>query len=472
MLDMMSRCNQLLYAFCHCEKDDILISFRRGEIMGKSFRGGIHPDDQKRYTASKPIEVAPVPEKVIIPVRQHIGAPCSPIVKVGDLVKKGQVIAEAQAFVSSPIHASTSGKVVEIAEYPHPGFGMCMAVVIESDGQDEWVEGLPLNRDWKTLETKEIKEIIRQSGVVGMGGATFPTHIKMSPPAEKPIDTFILNGAECEPFLTADHRVMLEQSDKIVTGMQIAMKVLGVSKGYIGIEENKPDAIKALTEACNGIDGLEVVSLQTKYPQGAEKTLISVICGTEVPSGGLPMDVGVVVQNVGTAVAIADAVEKGIPLIERVTTVTGGAVAEPKNVLFRIGTTFAAAVALCGGFAVQPVKVIMGGPMMGMAQRTLDVPIIKGTSGILVLSESDVNISPERPCIRCGRCVDICPMGLVPSMLSILSQRGAYVVAKEQYNLFDCVECGSCVYVCPAKRNIVHYVKLAKAQNATLAAKK
>lgn len=434
--------------------------------MAKSFHGGIHPDDRKRFTASKEIVIAPIPEKVIIPMRQHIGAPCSPIVKVGDLVKKGQMIGEAQAFVSSPVHASTSGKVVEIAEYPHPVFGSCTAVVIESDGQDEWLLGLPLQRDWQSLEVSEIKEIIREAGMVGMGGATFPTHIKMAPPGEKPIHTFILNGAECEPFLTADHRVMLEQSEEIVTGMQIAMKVLGVNKGYIGIEENKPDAITAMKKACQGISSLEVIALQTKYPQGAEKTLISVICGQEIPSGGLPMDVGVVVQNVGTVVAIANAVEKGIPLIERVTTVTGGAIKEPQNLLLRIGTTFAQAVTLCGGFLQAPVKVIMGGPMMGMAQRTLDVPIIKGTSGILVLREEDVNSGPERPCIRCGRCVDACPMGLIPSMLSVLSERGAYVVAKNEYDLLDCVECGSCVYVCPAKRNIVHYVKLSKAQNA------
>ncbi len=434
--------------------------------MAKSFHGGIHPDDRKRFTASKEIVIAPIPEKVIIPMRQHIGAPCSPIVKVGDLVKKGQMIGEAQAFVSSPIHASTSGKVVEIAEYPHPVFGSCTAVVIESDGQDEWLLGLPLQRDWQSLEVTEIKDIIREAGMVGMGGATFPTHIKMAPPGEKPIHTFILNGAECEPFLTADHRVMLEQSEEIVTGMQIAMKVLGVNKGYIGIEENKPDAITAMKRACQGISSLEVIGLQTKYPQGAEKTLISVICGQEIPSGGLPMDVGVVVQNVGTVVAIANAVEKGIPLIERVTTVTGGAIKEPQNLLLRIGTTFAQAVTLCGGFLQAPVKVIMGGPMMGMAQRTLDVPIIKGTSGILVLREEDVNSGPERPCIRCGRCVDACPMGLIPSMLSVLSERGAYAVAKNEYDLLDCVECGSCVYVCPAKRNIVHYVKLSKAQNA------
>jgi electron transport complex protein RnfC len=437
--------------------------------MAKSFRGGVHPDDRKRYTAAKSIEVAPLPQKVIIPTRQHLGAPCAPVVKVGELVKKGQVVAEAQAFVASPIHASTSGKVVEIAEYPHPVFGTCQAVVIESDGQDEWIPGLPLSRDWQSIDSKELKEIVRLAGIVGMGGATFPTHVKMSPPPEKPIDSFILNGAECEPYLTADHRVMLEQTERIITGMKIAMKILAVNKGYVGIEENKPDAIEVMRKACAG-SSIEVVPLQTKYPQGAEKTLIKVVIGREVPSGGLPMDVGAVVQNVGTLVAMADAVEKGIPLIERVATVTGGAVAEPKNILLRVGATFAQAVAMCGGFKDQPVKVIMGGPMMGMAQRTLDVPVIKGTSGILALSAADVNIGPEQPCIRCGRCVDACPMGLVPSMLSILGERGVFATAKEEYDLLDCVECGSCVYVCPAKRNIVHYVKLCKAQNAAAAA--
>ena len=439
--------------------------------MAKSFRGGVHPDDRKRYTAAKSIEVAPVPVKVIIPTRQHIGAPCAPVVKVGDLVKKGQVIAEAQAFVSSPIHASTSGKVTEINDYPHSVFGSCQAIVIESDGQDEWLEGLPLSREWKTMEAGEIKEAIRQAGLVGMGGATFPTHVKMAPPPEKKIDTFILNAAECEPYLTADHRAMLEYSERIVCGMQIAMKALGVSRGIVGIEENKPDAIAAMQKVC-GVVGIEVMPLETKYPQGAEKTLIHVITGKEVPSGALPMDVGVVVQNVGTAIAIADAVERGLPLIERVTTVTGAAIAEPKNLLLRVGDTFRNAIAMCGGFKEEPMKVIAGGPMMGMAQANIDAPIMKGTSGILALTEADVNPGVERPCIRCGRCVSACPMGLIPSMLSILGERGAYPVAKEEYDLLDCVECGSCVYVCPAKRNIVHYIKLSKAQNAALAAKK
>lgn len=437
--------------------------------MAKTFRGGVHPDDRKRYTSAKAIEAAPVPGKVIIPTRQHIGAPCTPVVKAGDMVKKGQVIAEAQAFVSSPVHASISGKVLEIGEYPHPVFGFCPAVVIESDGEDAWAEGLPLSRDWQALEAGEIREIIRLSGVVGMGGATFPTHVKMAPPPEKTIDTFILNGAECEPYLTADHRVMLEAGARVVTGMLISMKALGVDKGYIGIEENKPDAIAAMRQAAAG-SGIEVVPLKTKYPQGAEKTLIKVVADREVPSGGLPMDVGVVVQNVGTVVAIADAVEKGLPLVERVTTVTGGAVTEPKNLLLRIGTTFAQAIELCGGFKEQPVKLIMGGPMMGMAQCRIDVPVIKGTSGILALSAADIAAGEEKPCIRCGRCVQACPMGLVPSMLSLLGQRGLYQTAKEEFDLLDCVECGSCVYVCPAKRNIVHYVKYLKAENAAAAA--
>jgi len=437
--------------------------------MALTFRGGVHPDDRKMATAAKPIQRAPIPPRLILPIRQHIGAPCSPVVKAGETVKKGQVVAEAGGFVSAPIHAPTSGKVVQVAEQPHPVFGSCPAVVIESDGRDEWLEE-PAARDWQQLGAAEIKDIIRQAGIVGMGGAAFPTHVKLSPPPDKKIDTFILNGAECEPYLTADHRVMLEMPEKIITGIQIIMKVLGVDKAYIGIEENKPDAIKLLTEQCRGT-GIEVVTLATKYPQGAEKNLIKAITGREVPSGGLPMDVGAVVQNAGTVVAVAEAVGRGVPLIERVVTVTGSCIAEPQNMLFRLGTTFEDAVAACGGFAVEPAKIIMGGPMMGIAQRTLSVPIIKGTSGILTLSAKEVAVGPERPCIRCGRCVEACPMGLVPSMLSILAERGHYEVAKDEYDLLDCVECGSCVYTCPAKRNIVHYVKLAKAQLAAKAKK-
>jgi electron transport complex protein RnfC len=434
-------------------------------MLIKSFKGGVHPDGSKKYTANKSIEIAPIPDKVFIPVRQHIGAPASPVVKKGDLVKKGQLIAQSGGFVSSNIHASISGEVVDVGMYPHPGFGMCQTIVIKSDGKDEWVEGIPLLRKFEDLSESEIMDIIKENGIVGMGGATFPTHVKLSPPKDKTVDTFILNAAECEPYLTADHRAMLEYDDKIVSGIKIVMKVLKPQKCYVGIEDNKPDAIEHMKKAFSGTD-VEVVGLPTKYPQGAEKMLIKVLTGKEVPSGGLPVDVGVVVQNVGTVIAISDAVERGIPLIQRITTVTGRAVKEPKNLLLRIGTTFRDVIEFCGGFSEDPAKLIMGGPMMGAAQSNLDIPVIKGTSGILALTRSDINNGTQSPCIRCGRCIEACPMGLNPSMLSILGENDLYREAKEDYNLLDCVECGSCVYTCPAKRNIVQYIKYSKAKNA------
>ncbi|WP_099468053.1 electron transport complex subunit RsxC [Konateibacter massiliensis] len=439
--------------------------------MLKGFLGGIHPADGKKITAEKAIEVAPLPQKAIIPMRQHIGVACSPSVAVGDLVKKGQVIARSEAFVSSPIHASISGKIVAIGDYPHTSGTDCPSVVIESDGLDEWAEGIPFNRDWKSLNQKELMDIIKEAGIVGMGGATFPTHIKLSPAPEKKIDTFILNAAECEPYLNADYRMMLEYSRRIVTGVKIAMKMLGVTDAFIGIEDNKPQAVRAMKEAFQGTN-VQIASLPTKYPQGAEKMLIKALTNREVPIGGLPADIGVVVQNVGTVIAICDAVEHGIPLIERVATVSGDAIKEPKNLLLRIGTTFQEAIDFCGGFSKTPEKIIMGGPMMGFAQSTLDVPVIKGVSGILALSHSVVNSGDEHPCIRCGSCVEVCPMGLVPSMLSILGERNKYEKAKEEYDLFNCIECGSCVYVCPAKRNIVQYIRFSKAQVAAHPPKK
>jgi Na+-translocating ferredoxin:NAD+ oxidoreductase subunit C len=431
----------------------------------KSFKGGVHPDGSKKYTANKSIEMAPIPDKVFIPVRQHIGAPASPVVKKGDLVKKGQLIAKSGGFVSSNIHSSISGEVVDIGMYPHSGFGMCQSIVIKNDGKDEWMEGIPLIRNFEDLSEDEIINIIKENGIVGMGGATFPTHVKLSPPKGKTVDVFILNAAECEPYLTADHRAMLEYQDKIVSGVKIVMKVLKPKKAYIGIEDNKPDAIESMKKAFSGTD-IEVVGLPTKYPQGAEKMLIKVITGREVPSGGLPVDVGAVVQNVGTVIAISDAVERGIPLIQRITTVSGRAIKEPKNILVRIGTKFEDVIKFCGGFSEKPAKIIMGGPMMGAAQYNLDVPVIKGTSGILALTKSDINYETESACIRCGRCINACPMGLNPSMLSILGENDLYKEAKEDYNLLDCIECGSCVYTCPAKRNIVQYIKYCKAKNA------
>lgn len=439
--------------------------------MLKSFLGGIHPNDSKKYTFDKAIESPSLPDEVVIPVSQHIGAPCTPIVKVGDSVKKGQVIANSDAFMQSPIHASISGKVTKIADMPHASKGSCLSIVIKNDGLDEWIEGIPLNREWDKLNAEEIRNIIKDAGIVGMGGATFPTHIKLNPSKDKKIDVCIVNAAECEPYLTADYRMMLEYADRIVTGVKIIMKVLGVTKVFIGIEDNKMDAVKVMKDAFKDTS-VEVVPLPTKYPQGAEKMLIKVLTGREVPTGGLPMDVGVVVQNIGTTVAISDAVVNGIPLIQRITTVSGDAIKEPKNLLLRIGTSFKYAINYCGGFSKDPEKIIMGGPMMGFAQSTLDVPVIKGVSGILALSSDVVNSGEESPCIRCGRCVKACPMGLIPSMLSILGQRHKYKEAKEDYNLFNCIECGSCVYSCPAKRNIVQYIKYSKAQNLAHAANK
>jgi electron transport complex protein RnfC len=437
----------------------------------KSFRGGIHPNGSKNLTATKPIEIATLPSKVVIPVSQHIGAPCVPIVAKGDCVKKGQVIATSPAFVSSPVHSSISGIVKDIALYPHPVFGKCLSIVIENDGLDEWVEGIPLTRDWEKLNADEIKGIIKDAGIVGMGGATFPTFVKLSPPKDKKIDTFILNAAECEPFLTADDRMMLEHSDKIAIGVKLVMKVLGVEKAFVGIEDNKPDAVIAMQKAFEGTT-VNVVAIPTKYPQGAEKMLIKVLADREVPSGSLPMDVGVVVQNVGTVVAICDAVVSGIPLIERVTTISGSAIKELKNLLLRIGTSFEDAISNCGGFSEPPAKIIMGGPMMGFAQSNLDISIIKGVSGILALNKKDINNGTQSPCIRCGKCVSVCPCGLNPSMLSILGELDMYEEAKLEQNLFDCAECGSCVYVCPAKRNIVQYIKYSKMRNNADAAKK
>ncbi len=429
---------------------------------------GIHPDYQKDATSGKSIETPPPPAKVAIPTRQHIGAPCSQVVKKGDIVKKGQLIAAGSSPVSSNIHASVSGKVVDVAVLPHPVYGTCEAIVIENDGQELWADGIPLQRDWTALQPSEILEIVKAAGVVGMGGAAFPSYVKLAPPPGKRVDTLVINAAECEPFLTVDHRLMLEKPSEIAQGIKIIQKLLGVTDVVMGIEDNKMDAVKSMAEALKGC--AKVVPIPTKYPQGAEKMLIKTLLGREVPTGKLPLDVGVVVQNVSTALAIFEAVAMGIPTIERVVTISGGAVKEPKNLRLRIGISFEDAINLCGGLACAPEKLIMGGPMMGASQYTLGVPVIKGTSGILVLSKEDVHNGEESACIRCGRCVKNCPMGLNPSMLGILGERELFEEAKDEYGLLDCLECGCCSYNCPSKRKIVHYVKYAKRLAAEKAA--
>jgi electron transport complex protein RnfC len=426
-----------------------------------TFMRGVHPPDHKELSSGVPIKEASPPSRVLIQLSQHIGAPCKCTVQIGQEVKKGDLIGEPTGFVSAPVHTSVSGKVVALMDAPNAMGRMVPAVVIENNGKEEWTQ-LRDNPDYMKLPPEELKGKIKDAGIVGMGGATFPTHVKLSPPKEKPIDVVIINGAECEPYLTADHRLMVETPQDVIEGLKILMRVLGVKKGYVGIEANKPDAIEKMKEAASGIQDIEVSPLEVKYPQGAEKMLIKAITGRDVPAGGLPMDIGVVVQNVGTAVAIYEACRYGKPLVERVVTVTGLGIRNPGNVKARIGTSIAELIEDCGGFAGSPVKVVLGGPMMGFAQYTLDVPVTKGTSGVLVMSEKEYVPSGKfGHCIKCGRCVDACPMGLMPSMLSLFAERGFYEETKE-YNLFDCFECGTCTYVCPSKRPIVQFIRLAK----------
>jgi len=427
-----------------------------------TFKGGVHPPENKELAEEIAIEVLPLPESIIIPVQQHLGAPAEPIVNVGDEIKTGDKVCEAKGFVSVPSHASVSGKVTAIEKRPHPVGGEVLSIIIESDGKDELSHSIRPIANYFAQDVDEMKQKIQQAGLAGMGGAAFPTHVKVSPPANKPIDTFILNGAECEPYLTADHRLMLERPNEILEGVRIIMKILDCKTGYIGIEKNKPDAIALMQKLVNESgDKLTVIPLNVKYPQGAEKQLIKAITNRNVPAGGLPMDVGCLVHNVGTAKAVYDAVFSNKPLYERVVTVTGRGIKEPKNLLVRIGTPFQNLIDFCGGITDDTVKIINGGPMMGIAQYTLEVPVTKGTSGILALTKKEAKLPEPEPCIRCARCVDACPMNLLPNILARVIE---YKRFDEAYTLgvLDCIECGSCAFVCPSKIRHIHHVKFGK----------
>jgi Na+-translocating ferredoxin:NAD+ oxidoreductase subunit C len=423
--------------------------------------GGVHPPDSKELSMDKAIRRAKAPQRVVILMSQHIGAPCKPVVEIGQRVKMGELIGAAEGFVSAPVHSSVSGKVISIGNYLSATGQSGAAVVIENDFQDEWAP-LTERPDYQDLLIDQLKHMVKEAGIVGMGGAAFPTHVKLSPPKEKTIDTLVINGAECEPYLTADYRLMLQNPKDIIEGCKIIMKILGVKKTVIGIENNKPDAIKIMTEAAANEPEITVLGLEVKYPQGAEKMLIKSVIDRKVPPRALPMDVGVVVQNVGTAVAIYEAVRYGRPLIERVVTVSGEAINYPANLIVRIGTPITDIIEECGNFKTIVSKVIVGGPMMGFAISDMNIPVTKGVSGLLAMpSKGLAHVDDFMNCIRCGRCIEACPMGLMPSMLSVTSERGFYEMSKE-YHLFDCFECGSCTYVCPSKRPIVQFVRLAK----------
>lgn len=431
----------------------------------KTFRsGGVHPPENK-LSENSPIEVFPLPKQVSIPVNQNLGAPSVPLVNKGDMVKAGQMIAKGEAFISSNVHSSVSGKVLKIDDMiDHTGYKR-KAIVINVDG-DEWETSVDRGTNLRgeiTLTREEIIKKIHEMGVVGMGGATFPSHVKLMVPDGKKPEYLIINGVECEPYLTADHRLMLEKGEEVLVGTQILMKGLGVEKAIIGIENNKPDAIRHMQELAAKYPSISVQALKVRYPQGGEKQLINALLGREVPSGKLPIEVGCVVNNVGTAYAVYEAVQKNKPLVERVVTVTGYTVAKPSNFLVRIGTPIQELLAKAEADLENSAKIVNGGPMMGKALNSLDVPVVKGTSGILVFPADRSLRVEQRTCIRCGRCVSVCPMGLEPILLAQYAERGMWDLA-EVNMIMDCMECGSCQYTCPSGRPLLDYIRLGKSK--------
>lgn len=430
--------------------------------MAFTFKGGLHVPDYKALTCGKPIKVLEGDKIHIYPLQQHIGAPLDLKVAKGDSVKVGQVLADSDAFVATPLHSSVSGVVTDIKPYPHPSGTKVTAVFVENDFKYERCADIrPHNPDKMTRE--ELLRIVRNAGIVGMGGAGFPTHVKLSPPPEKKIDYLIINGAECEPYITADHRRMLEMPDEIIDGIQIAMKILALSEAYVGIEANKKDAIEIMSKKAADAGNIKVCPLKTKYPQGAEKQLIYAVTKRKVPSGGLPADIGAIVLNIDTAAQLSQAFRTGMPVTKRIVTVSGDCIKEPSNFEVCTGVTFGYVIASAGGFVGDVKKLIMGGPMMGIAQYSTEVPVVKTTSAIIALSDDGAGYDDYSPCIRCGKCVDHCPMQLMPLYLSKYSREGDLEKA-EEYHILDCIECGLCSYLCPGKQSPLHNIRVAKQQ--------
>jgi len=427
-------------------------------------RGGIHPEYAKGATAILPVETIPLSKTFYVSLAQHLGAPSRTIVKKGDTVLRGQVIAEPAGYVSSAVHAPTSGTVKNISGATTASGRVATVVEIEADGQDRACEPVAPISDWQQAEAKTLVDAVAKAGIIGMGGAGFPTHVKLTPPPGKKIDVLIINGAECEPFLTADHRLMVEQPARIIAGARIIRHIVGASRICIGIEDNKPDAIDVMSKALAQTgDDIEVVVLATRYPQGAEKQLIYSATGREVPSGGLPMDVNALVENVATAAAVGDAILNGQPLIERIITVTGDGIHSPKNIMARIGTPFRDLIAFCDGMTGEPGKLICGGPMMGIAQANADAAVGKTTSGLLLLGRGKITNFTAMACISCGRCVSACPSGLLPCILSEYLEAENYDET-ENYRVLDCIECGACAFECPSHRPLVQHMRTGKAQ--------
>ena len=434
--------------------NDYVKSIREKRLDG--WYGGIHPVEGKEPTEHKALVRFPAPEHVTIPLSMHLGAPANAIVQVGDYVKMGQKIGEAAGFISAPVHSSVSGKVIAIQDLPHATRGTCPAIVIENDGKDLLDESIRPNKSLDELTPAEIIEIVKEAGIVGMGGAGFPTYVKLNP--GKPIDAVLVNACECEPMLTADHRVLLEYADDIIFGLLAEMKTVAAPKGIIVIEENKPDAIALLQEKTAGIAGIEILEVSTQYPQGGEKMLIKRAMGRSVPSGKLPADVGACVSNVSTVKAIADAIKTGMPLIERVTTVTGKYIPNPQNFIVRVGTSAADLVEACGGVSSEAALIKAGGPMMGFPQNTLYTPIMKGSNGIIAIEADETE---PQECIKCGRCVDVCPMELKPLHYFKLVGAENWQGCKDM-NIMDCMECRCCEYICSSKLPLVTMIKMGK----------
>jgi Na+-translocating ferredoxin:NAD+ oxidoreductase subunit C len=435
--------------------------------MAKTFRGGIHPPDSKALAKHKALERFPATPELTLYLSQHIGAPARAVVEKGDAVKKGQVIAEAGGFVSAPVHAPVSGVVKAIEPRPHPLGRRLPAIILENDGEEAWAEGTNVERDTASLTPEEIRNAIQAAGLVGMGGATFPTHVKLAPIDGKPTRDLVINCAECEPYLTCDYRQMLEQAEAVVGGLKLLMRATGAPNGWIAVENNKMDAVEVLAEAAKDDPNIKVEALEVKYPQGAEHQITAALLGREIPSGGLPLDIGVVCQNTGTAVAVYEALTRNKPLVERALTVTGEGIENPANYLVPLGVPIRAILDRAG-LKASTRELVLGGPMMGLAQYTADVAVAKGTSGILALTEAKA--FDWGACIRCGRCVDVCPWHLVPSTLSIVCE-SKDIEAIKASDIMDCKECGCCTYVCPSRRPIVHLVKYGKGELAALRAR-